>query len=116
MSTIASPRPSISLSSRRTSASTDTTTRSASVTRPPPTNTRRNRAALREFYGLKGQEVPNSGSDTPARSPSLDERHEESELDRPGFNAEQYVKDVLAKEGLEGVLKVEARLVGGEDP
>lgn len=110
MSTIASPRPSITLSSRRTSASTDTALRSPSATRPPPGHTRRNRAALREFYGLTGQETPASGTTTPALSPSLDERHTESELDKPNFDAEQYVKDVLAKEGLEGILRVEARL------
>lgn len=33
------------------------------------------------------------------------------EIDKPGFDAEQYVKDVLSREGLEGILRVEARLV-----
>lgn len=38
----------------------------------------------------------------------------ESELDREGFDAEMYVADVLGREGLEGVLRVEAGLLGGE--
>lgn len=110
MSTIASSRPSITLSSRRTSASTDTTTtlRSSSLPRPPPSITRRNRAALREFYGLKGQEG------AAAASTSIEERIPESELDKPGFNAGEYVKNVLAKESLESVMKVEAGLVSGK--
>ena len=68
---------------------------------------------MREFYGLKEQEAPGSESSTPARGPSLDENQPESELDKPGFNAERYVQDVLAKESLEGVLRVEAGLVSG---
>jgi len=38
----------------------------------------------------------------------------ESELDREGFDAGKYVADVLGREGLEGVLRVEAGLIGGE--
>lgn len=38
----------------------------------------------------------------------------ESELDKEGFDAEKYVADVLAREGLEGVLRVEAGLISGE--
>jgi len=36
----------------------------------------------------------------------------ESELDKPDFDAESYVLSLLAREGLESVLKVEAGLVG----
>lgn len=36
---------------------------------------------------------------------------ETSELDRPDFDAQTYVQSLLAKEGIEGVLKVEAGLV-----
>lgn len=35
----------------------------------------------------------------------------ESELDAEGFDAEGYVKGILAKEGLEGLLRVERMLV-----
>jgi hypothetical protein len=38
----------------------------------------------------------------------------QSELDRNGFNAEDYVNGVLENEGLEGVLRAEARLLNGE--
>jgi len=112
MSTIASPRPSIALSSRRTSTSTD---RSVSATRQPHTgpgpatgNLRRNRAALRDYYNLKAGAAEDSKEAPPA--PTLDPEVV-SELDKDGFDPEQYVKDILAKEGLEGVMRVEAGLV-----
>lgn len=114
MSTIASPRPSITLSSRRTSVSTDTTTRSASVSRAPAptsTNQRRNRAALRDYYGLKNATATESS--TPTSEVPPEDGVDDSALDKPDFDAEQYIKDVLAKEGLEGVLRVEAGLVSG---
>lgn len=38
---------------------------------------------------------------------------EESELDAEGFDAEAYVRGVLAGQGLEGVLKVEGGLING---
>nr|OQO31971.1 hypothetical protein B0A51_00312 [Rachicladosporium sp. CCFEE 5018] len=110
MSTIASPRPSISLSSRRGSASTD---RSASTSRqggpgPATGSLRRNRAdrsALRDYYNLKAGE----GNVPP--TPTLDVQTE-SELDKAGFDADEYVKGILATESLEGVLRVEAGLIG----
>jgi hypothetical protein len=110
MSTIASPRPSIALSSRRTSTSTD---RSVSATRnpgpgPATGNLRRNRAALRDYYNLKAGSADQS-KDVPP-TPTLDPEIE-SELDKEGFDPEQYVKDILAREGLEGVMRVEAGLV-----
>ncbi|GAB7352171.1 hypothetical protein MBLNU459_g2652t1 [Dothideomycetes sp. NU459] len=111
MSTIASPRPSITLS-RRTSASTDTTTRSPSVSRAPAlpnTTQRRNRAALRDYYGLKNAAA--TGSSTPTSEAALEDPIDDSALDKADFNAEHYIRDVLAKEGLEGVLRVEAGLV-----
>lgn len=119
MSTIASPRPSLSLSSRRTSASTDTATgRSASLTRPAPSTTRRNRAALREFYNLKGaaEQGAGDGGDTETSAQtgvSGEERGPRSELDKEGFDAKEYVKGVLATEGLEGIMRVEAGIVSG---
>ena len=110
MSTIASPRPSIAPSSRRSSTSTN---RSVSATRnagpgPASGNLRRNRAALRDYYNLKPGAADESKELPPA--PALDPEIE-SELDKDGFNAEEYVKTILAKEGLEGVIRVEAGLV-----
>ncbi|KAI9876088.1 MAG: hypothetical protein M1830_007392, partial [Pleopsidium flavum] len=37
----------------------------------------------------------------------------ESELDREGFDAERYVREVLERENLEGVLRAEAGLISG---
>lgn len=37
----------------------------------------------------------------------------DSELDAEGFDSEGYVREVLAREGLEGVLRIEAGLVNG---
>lgn len=111
MSTIASPRPSISLS-RTTSASTDTTTRSSSTTRAPapaPGAQRRNRAALRDYYGLKAAATADGGAKKDETAP--EDVLPVEELDRPGFNAEQYVQEVLGREGLEGILRVEAGLI-----
>jgi hypothetical protein len=36
-----------------------------------------------------------------------------SELDAEGFDAEEYVRRVLSKEDLEGVLRIEAGLING---
>ncbi|WPG97973.1 Hypothetical protein R9X50_00075600 [Acrodontium crateriforme] len=107
MSTIASPRQSLTISSRRTSTSTD---RSASATRPIPApgTTRRNRAALRDYYNLKVAASTDGGDASTA--PGLD-AEQESELDQSSFDPEAYVKSLLAREGLEGVLKVEAGLI-----
>jgi len=108
MSTIASPRPSITLSSRRTSTSTDTNVRSSSTSRvagAPPQ--RRNRAALREFYNLKPTE---QGLDS-SKETLVNDEPPVSELDSPTFDAQLYVKNLLANEGLESVLRVEASLL-----
>lgn len=109
MSTIASPRPSITLSSRRDSASTDTTTRSNSTSRPRAANTiRRNRAALRDYYGLQNAAPADSRSNLPLQTGDAEQ---ESEFDKPDFDPESYVQLLLANESLEGVLRVEAGLV-----
>ncbi|KAI8939573.1 hypothetical protein NX059_003337 [Plenodomus lindquistii] len=108
MSTIASPRASVSVrspSSTRTSID--------STARPQP-NPRRNRTALREFYGIKN--APREGdakiSEESSRTQLGPEEDETlTELDTSDFNAEAYVDSLLAKEGLKGVLKVEADLV-----
>ena len=113
MSTIASPRVSSSIrspSSTRTSFDVSGSTRA-------PVASRRNRAALRDYYGLKG--VP-SASDAKSivetdnqsvQNEVLEEEESLTELDKEGFNAEAFVNNILATSGLEGVLKVEADLV-----
>ncbi|KAI0575351.1 Vps51 domain containing protein [Pyrenophora tritici-repentis] len=112
MSIIASPRPS---SSVRSPSLTRTSIDSSSSHRPPQA-IRRNRAALREFYGLKNG--PRDGtpdariSEEPSRSQvALDDEETLTELDSADFNAEAFVEALLAKEGLKGVLKVEADLI-----
>lgn len=116
MSTITSPRASVAslqtpTSSRRTSL--DTVARSQASS--PQPQQRRNRAALRDYYGIKS-------SSTAAAPPTVDsvnvggsqqEEVRDSELDGEGFDAEGYVKGVLGREGLEGVLRVEGGLVSG---
>ncbi|KAF2764282.1 hypothetical protein EJ03DRAFT_358539 [Teratosphaeria nubilosa] len=109
MSTITSPRPSIALSSRRTSTSTDRSTSTTRASNPPTAPVRRgnrDRAALRDYYNL-----PKPAADAPAPPTPKHETETESELDQPNFHAESYVKHLLEKEGLEGVLRVESRLV-----
>lgn len=123
MSTIVSPRPSISLSSRRNSNSSTTTitsntTNTTNKAAPGGSGTaaergalRRNRAALRDYYNLKPVSDSSPAASTPdVTTPVLDPT-QESELDKPGFNTETYVSNLLASEGLEKVLRVEAGLV-----
>lgn len=97
MSTITSPRPSapsISITS------TPTTSRTTS---PAPTTRRANRSALRDYYNLKAA-APASPSPTSHEPPK-------SPLDEDGFDADAYIKSVLANTGLEGVLRVESGLI-----
>ncbi|MCJ1382196.1 hypothetical protein MMC17_005308 [Xylographa soralifera] len=101
-----SPLPTPS-SSRRTS--TDTLARS-----PAPSHRRGNRAALRDYYGLKSP-TPSTVS-APHEPSGPGPQHEDadvkdSELDGAGFDAEGYVREVLGREGLEGVLRIEGGLV-----
>lgn len=122
MSTIASPRDSSTLQSP-----TSTSARSSlSVDRPSVASTqqqRRNRSALRDFYNLKPNNGPTTQSISPLTSSTTqtssqiqqsDTAPENSlnELDEPDFNAESYVQNLLANEGLEKVLRVESGLVG----
>jgi hypothetical protein len=110
MSTIASPRASVSVRS-------PSSTRASIDSSRAPQPARRNRAALREFYGLK-----NAPKDADAKisEESLradlgpDDDETLTELDTADFNAEAFVDSILAKEGLQGVLKVEADLISRE--
>ncbi|KAF9639310.1 hypothetical protein BFW01_g11116 [Lasiodiplodia theobromae] len=116
MSTIASPRPSSSIrspSSTRTSLEVPT---SSSLARSSSKSRRnRDRSALRDYYNLKS---PTSAPTShPVEGLGIDSVKEEeavetSELDKAGFDAEEYVRKTLEREGLEGVLRVESGLVG----
>ena len=120
--------PSIS-SSRRTSV--DTQTRSSAVSSPAlgPTLTtpggsigssgsanqlasaRRNRAALRDFYGLTSPLAQKDIKDSKEQESETEVQH--GELDSAGFDAKAYVKELLGKESLERLLKTEGSLVSG---
>lgn len=116
MSTITSPRASVvslqtPTSSRRTSIDTVIRSQASSPSRVPQPQQRRNRAALRDYYGIKPSKAPvdtSSGLHHEERTEAVD-----SELDREGFDAEAYVAGVLGREGLEGILKVEGGLING---
>ncbi|KAF1812620.1 hypothetical protein P152DRAFT_397058 [Eremomyces bilateralis CBS 781.70] len=106
----ASPRAS---SSQPASSRTSTDTLSASGPAPRAPTTRRNRAALRDYYKIKPSESPlKNGTDQANRDGGPDD--EESELDRPGFDSEKYVKDLLETKGLQDILRVEAGLLSAE--
>ena len=109
MSTIASPRASTSIrdpSSSRTSLDTVPTSSRSQTT---PTAGRRNRAALRDYYGLKSPQTADTSSSEALSNIDV----EVSELDREGFDAETYVQELLTREGLEGILKAESGLLSG---
>ena len=113
MSVDASPSPPPlairSPSSSRTSLDASVTTNSP-VTRP--TNSRRNRAALRDYYGIKSSgDDASSAADGPSEATPQPLATVLAELDREGFDAATYVKSLLEKESLESVLKVEGALV-----
>lgn len=110
MSTIASPRASVSVRS-------PSSTRASFDSARGPQPARRNRAALREFYGLKNAAKDGDAkiSEESARTELGPEEDETlTELDGADFDAEAFVNSLLAKEGLKGVLKVEADLVSRE--
>ena len=117
MSTIASPRASTSIRSPSSTRNSFDAPRNASL------NPRRNRAALRDYYGLKATTARERDTSTSSRTRRISEEsshtelgpelEEESltELDNPGFDAEAFVQNILSSNGLPGVLRVEADLV-----
>ncbi|KAI4168885.1 MAG: hypothetical protein LQ346_009021, partial [Caloplaca aetnensis] len=111
MRTITSPRQSIaSLSpdpSRRSSLDTATRSRATSPGRPA----RRKKAALRDYYNLKAAAAPAAGASQREEQDPVPEI-KPSELDAPGFDAEAYVRGVLERESLAGLLRIEAGLIG----
>lgn len=106
-----SPRPSLSLrspSSSRTSLDVPPSNNS-NVARP--SNPRRNRAALRDYYGIKSSADDASSSDGTPQPNNQSLPTILGDLDRKGFDAAAYVKNLLEKESLDSVLKVEGALV-----
>ncbi|KAF2859544.1 hypothetical protein K470DRAFT_249021 [Piedraia hortae CBS 480.64] len=98
MSAIDSPRSSLTFSSRRNSLSPD-----VSSSRPrPAASSRRNRAALRDYYGLSGA----ASAESPVEVPS-----EKLESEMTITDPETYVQTLLAHESLEGILRIEARSI-----
>ncbi|RYO82838.1 hypothetical protein DL766_002284 [Monosporascus sp. MC13-8B] len=139
MSTIASPREA-SLPRRMPSGLTPTSSTRASLDVPRSPNpsttstslsgphataktTRRNRAALREYYNLPKSPVglppPSVEVTDPLGIHGVDAGEQEqqsevaaSELDAADFSAEAYVARALAESGLEDLLRLYARVVG----
>lgn len=68
--------------------------------------------ALRDYYRLtKNPATSTSEASTPLHDDELVGAVPESELDVEGFDAEGYVKGILAKEGLENLLRIERVLI-----
>lgn len=109
MSTIASPRASSSIRSpSSTRTSFDASARAAAPT------ARRNRSALRDYYGIKAASKdaePKIPEEASKSNLGLEEDETLTELDASDFNADAFVNNLLAKEGMKGVLRVEADLV-----
>lgn len=120
MSTIASPRPSIaSLTTDSSSCrpSFDAPLQSPRLSEFPSSpfligSQRRNRVKLRDYYKLtKNPATSTSEASTPLHDDELAGAVPQSELDSEGFDADGYVKGILAKEGLEGLLRIERVLI-----
>ncbi|KAI9796443.1 MAG: hypothetical protein M1825_000622 [Sarcosagium campestre] len=108
-------------SSRPSFSNPPSPSQSPRPTHAPP-QPRRNRAALRDYYGLARPAAPSStasadASSTAPPSPSdsgIVDPGTTSELDLSGFDPDVYVEQLLQRQGLEGVLRAESGLIGGE--
>ena len=132
MATITSPRSSTAplppllptpSSSRRTSLDTTHSSPSRASTGAGPASSapvpaqhqRRNRALLRDYYGLKPPPSSAAGADdAPPRTPKDEAQVPHGAPDAEGFAPEAHVRELLAREGLDGVLREGGKLVGGE--
>jgi vacuolar protein sorting-associated protein 51 len=128
MSTIASPRepprriPSQSLITPTSSTRPSLEVPRSATTSPNPNGTptstfpnptKRNRAALREYYNLRNKVATPSVEVTDP----LGEHHEASEvppseMDKEGFDAESFVKEKLESTGMEELLRLYTRILG----
>ena len=111
MTTVTSPRLSVTSLASPTPTNSTPPTPSLSRTASPSrqSNPRRNRAALRDYYNLKASAPIDASSESQHDEIEV----KESELDAEGFDAEAYVREVLAGQDLKGVLKTEASLING---
>ena len=120
MSTIASPRDTsvngrrIPLISTPTSSSRPSLDGGSPSASPAPT--KRNRAALREYYNLQKASTSPDPSALKDDSSSISSLHDsdvlDSELDAPDFNAEAYVKHALETQSLSELLKTYNSVLG----
>ena len=102
ISTANPPRPSLDSRSSSRRVSLD----SPALGSPRPTiRDLRTRTALRDYYGIKSPPLDSSAA-------RADEAF--SEIDRDGFNADDYATNLLENEGLGRVLRVENELVSGK--
>jgi len=106
-----SPRPSLSIRSPSSSRTSLDAPASNTSTLSRPANVRRNRAALRDYYGIKSSKEDSNSNDDTSQTAQQQTSTILSELDREGFEAGAYVKNLLERESLENVLKVEGALV-----
>jgi vacuolar protein sorting-associated protein 51 len=122
---MASPRPSLSNVQSPPSSRTSLDASSTAGSLPPSISRaahpqRRNRAALRDYYGLKSANAADANSTADvSRSSSIDPSREQQQnalpaldsLDREGFDAGSYVRQVLENESLQALLSLERELV-----
>ena len=106
-----SPPPSLSIRSPSSSRTSLDAPASNTSTLSRPANARRNRAALRDYYGIKSSREDSNSNDGALPTAQQQTPTILSELDRDGFEAGTYVKNLLERESLENVLKVEGALV-----
>lgn len=130
MSTIAPSRDSSLQGRRKPTAATPTSSArpsfdspnvrsaSASPNRGPQPPTRRNRAALREYYNLKKEEQRLEGVEERLEGHLHNEVSEvrQSEMDRKDFNGEAYAKHVLETQSLEQLLETYNGVLTGDLP
>ncbi|KAL7619674.1 hypothetical protein AAE478_010215 [Parahypoxylon ruwenzoriense] len=100
-------------------ANSSSPSRDANPNANPHAATKRNRAALREYYNIKKPaaatpppqvEVTNPFGETGAH-----EQYSEvppSEMDKEGFDADAFVKKALAENGMEDLLRLYTRVLG----
>ena len=116
MSVDASPSPPPSLTVRSPPSSRTSLDVPAATNSPlsRPANSRRNRAALRDYYGIKsaGDDAGSTADGAPSAAPPAAPPTVLGDLDRDGFDAAAYVKGLLESASLAGVLQVEGALVG----
>lgn len=70
---------------------------------------------MKQGNGASREQKSSTGLQQQQQQQHEDAEGKESELDGEGFDAEAYVRGVLGREGLEGVLRVEGGLVNGKD-